>query len=156
MSMTIDFRQPNWQDAHRDRYFATDGKEGQFVDMTMGGGGTAVPCLILKTTGRKSGQAKVLPLIYGEDGKDYVIVASKGGAPAHPAWYLNLDANPEVEIQVGAKKLKAHAKTVEGAERQRLFDMMVGVYPPYTDYQNRTERRIPVVVLEPTGAIDKL
>jgi proline iminopeptidase len=152
----IDFTQPGWQDAHRDRYIATDGKEGQFVDMSLAGAGTSVPCLILKTTGRKSGQAKVLPLIYGEDHGGYVIVASKGGAPAHPAWYLNLAAHPDVEIQVGPKKLKAHAKTVEGDERTRLFDMMAKVYPPYVDYQNRTERRIPVVVLEPKGEIARL
>jgi deazaflavin-dependent oxidoreductase (nitroreductase family) len=156
MALTIDFRQPNWQNAHRDRYIATDGQEGQYVDMSMAGAGSAVPCLILKTTGRKSGQPKVLPLIYGEDHGAYVIVASKGGAPAHPAWYLNLEADPEVAIQVGAKKLKAHAKTVEGPERQRLFDMMAKVYPPYVDYQNRTQRRIPVVVLEPEGAIDHI
>jgi deazaflavin-dependent oxidoreductase (nitroreductase family) len=156
MSTKINFAQPGWQDAHRDAYIRTDGAEGQFADFTVAGGSTQTPCLILKTTGRKSGEAKVLPLIYGEDGGDFIIVASKGGAPKHPAWYLNLVAQPEVEFQVGAKKYRGAAKAAEGAERERLYAMMEGVYPPYTAYQARTDRQIPVVRLHPQTEIDKL
>ena len=156
MSMKINFAAPGWQDAHRDLYFKTDGAEGQFADFTVAGGSAQTPCLILKTTGRRSGEAKILPLIYGEDGGKFVIVASKGGAPKHPAWFLNLEANPEVEFQVGAKKYRGIAKPAQGAERQRLFKMMEGVYPPYTAYQAATSRVIPVVVLEPQGEIERL
>lgn len=156
MTNKIDFRQEGWQDAHRDMYLRTDGAEGQFMDFTMAGGPERTPCLLLRTKGRKSGEAKTLPLIYGEDHGHYVIVASKGGAPAHPAWYLNLDANPEVAVQVGSRKARGRAHTVKGAERQRLFDMMAKIYPPYVDYQNRTKREIPVVVIEPEGELERI
>jgi deazaflavin-dependent oxidoreductase (nitroreductase family) len=156
MSMKLDFGAANWQDAHTKAYLESDGAEGQLVDFTPGGGFDNTPCLILKTTGRKSGEAKLLPLIYGEDGGNFVIVASKGGAPKHPAWFLNLEANPDVEFQVGAKKYRGEARSVEGAEHDRLYKYMEGVFPPYTAYQARTERKIPVVVLEPKGEIERL
>ncbi len=156
MGTKIEVGAPGWMEAHRDIYLKTDGAEGQFVDFSRAGGSTETPCLVLKTTGRQSGEAKLLPLIYGEDGGDFVIVASKGGAPKNPAWYLNLDANPEVEIQVGAKKYRAKASTARGAERERLFKMMEGVFPPYTAYKARTDREIPVVVLKPEAQIDRL
>ena len=156
MGMNIDFRAPGWQDKHRDLYFSTNGAEGQYADFSAAGGSAETPCLILKTTGRKSGEAKILPLIYGEDGKSFVIVASKGGAPAHPAWFLNLEANPQVEFQVGAKKYRGTARIAAGAERERLYAMMEKVYPPYTEYQARTERQIPVVLLDPQGEVSSL
>jgi len=156
MASTIEVGGPGWTDAHLELYQRTNGAEGHFVDFTRGGGSRETPCLILKTTGRKSGEAKLLPLIYGEDAGRFVIVASKGGAPKHPVWYLNLDADPKVSFQVGDKKYQGEAHTVKGAERERLFKMMAGVYPPYSDYQARTEREIPVVVLEPRGEIDTL
>lgn len=156
MSFKINFGAPGWQDAHTEAYLKSDGAEGRLVDFTPGGGFDNTPCLILKTTGRKSGDARLLPLIYGTDGDRFVIVASKGGAPKHPAWFLNLEANPEVEFQVGAKKYRGEARPVEGAEHDRLYKMMEGVFPPYTAYQARTERKIPVVVLEPKGEIERL
>jgi deazaflavin-dependent oxidoreductase (nitroreductase family) len=156
MSMKLNFGGPNWQDAHTQAYLKSNGAEGQLVDFTPGGGKDDTPCLILKTTGRKSGEARLLPLIYGEDGGKFVIVASKGGAPKHPAWFLNLEANPEVEFQVGAKKYRGEARAVDGAERERLYKMMEGVFPPYTAYQARTTRKIPVVVLAPKGQIERL
>ena len=156
MSTKINFAQEGWQDAHRDAYLRTNGAEGHLADFTVAGGSAETPCLILKTTGRKSGAAKVLPLIYGKDGGDFVIVASKGGAPKHPAWYLNLVANPEVEFQVADKKYRGVATAAEGAERERLFAMMAGVYPPYIAYKASTEREIPVVRLHPSAEIDHL
>src|SRR5258708_895834 len=156
MSTTIDFGAPGWQDAHRDLYTRTNGAEGHLVDFTRAGASAQVPCLILKTTGRKSGEAKLLPLIYGVDGANFVIVASKGGAPKHPAWYLNLAATPEVEFQVVDKKYRGVARVAEGAERERLFAMMAELFPPYLAYKARTEREIPVVVLEPKGEIERL
>ena len=91
----------------------------------------------------------IFPLFYGEDGKSYIVVASKGGAPEHPNWYRNLVANPEVEVQVGTKKLKAKARTATGAERDKLWEKALKFWPPYADYAKKTERQIPVVVLDP-------
>jgi deazaflavin-dependent oxidoreductase (nitroreductase family) len=156
MSTKIDFAAPGWPDAHRDLYLKTNGAEGHLADFTVAGGSSETPCLILKTTGRRSGEAKMLPLIYGKDGDKFVIVASKGGAPKHPAWFLNLEAKPDVEFQVGPKKYRGKARPQQGAERARLFKMMAGVYPPYDAYQARTDREIPVVVLEPQGEIERL
>ena len=103
----------------------------------------------LVTKGRKSGNKHLFPLFYGTAGNGYFIVASKGGAPDHPGWYKNILANPEVELQVGTKTLKAKARTVSGAERAKLWDDAVKWWPSYTDYQKKTEREIPVVVLDP-------
>ena len=89
----------------------------------------------------------MLPLIYGEDDGDYIIIASKGGYPDHPAWYNNLEAQPQVRVQVAADKFSATATTVTDARRQKLWDRMAEIWPPYTEYQQKTDRHIPVVVL---------
>jgi deazaflavin-dependent oxidoreductase (nitroreductase family) len=156
MNGKIEIGAPGWQDAHRELYLRTDGAEGHIVDFSRAGGPAQTPCLILKTIGRKSSEPKVLPLIYGEDDGRFVIVASKGGAPKHPAWYLNLVATPEVEFQVGDKKYRGLAGAAQGAERERLFAMMAQIFPPYLAYKARTEREIPVVLLEPKAEIDHL
>ena len=141
---------PSWIADHIRRYRESNGKDGHMWDSTVAGGKGMIPTLLLTTTGRKSGRRQVLPLIYGKSGKSYVIIASKGGAPAHPGWYVNLKANPEVDVQVAADKFKARARTASGAERTKLWKQMAELYPPYDDYQRRaTEREIPVVVLEP-------
>jgi len=139
---------PAWIKDHISRYLATNGEDGYLWDATVGGGKGMVPTLLLTTTGRKSGRALTLPLIFGSSGKDYVVVASKGGAPAHPAWYLNLQDNPEVQVQVKADKFTAHAHTADAKERALLWPKMVEIYGPYTDYQTKTDRQIPVVVLK--------
>ena len=120
-------------------------------DASAAGGTGLVPTLLLTTIGRKSGKPQILPLIYGKTEAGYVIVASKGGDPSHPAWYLNLTAQPEVKVQVEAKRFRARARTATGAERSALWDQMVGIYAPYPDYQKRTDREIPVVILESLG-----
>ena len=107
------------------------------------------PVLLLTTIGRKSGEPRALPLIYGSTGDSYIVIASKGGMPKHPIWFLNLEAKDECDLQVGAKSVSARARVAEGEERQRLWDQMVEVYPPYVGYQKATERTIPVVVLDP-------
>ena len=140
---------PDWIKNHLSRYLATNGEDGYFWDASLGGGKGLVPTLLLTTVGRKSGRALTMPLIFGRAGPDYVIVASKGGAPEHPAWYLNLEANPEVQIQVKAEKLTARAYTAQGAERAALWAKMVEIYGPYAQYQTKTDRQIPVVVLKP-------
>ncbi len=139
---------PAWIQDHRSRYLASNGEDGYLWDASKGGGKGMVPTLLLTTRGRKSGNVLTLPLIFGRSGSDYVVVASKGGAPTHPAWYLNLDANPDVEVQVKADKFKARAHTVTGAERADLWARMVDIFAPYADYQKKTDRQIPLVVLK--------
>ena len=107
------------------------------------------PMLLLDHVGAKSGKKRTSPLLYGRDSGDYVIVASKGGNTKNPGWYHNLRANPDTEIQVGSEKIPVHARVPEGEERDRLFAMMERVYSGYTDYAERTDRKIPIVVLEP-------
>jgi deazaflavin-dependent oxidoreductase (nitroreductase family) len=139
---------PAWIQNHLSRYLATNGEDGYLWDSSVGGGKGMVPTLLLSTLGRKSGTVLTLPLIFGQSGADYVVVASKGGAPAHPAWYLNLEADPDVEVQVKADKFKARARTATGPERAALWAKMVDIYPPYADYQKKTDRQIPLVVLQ--------
>jgi deazaflavin-dependent oxidoreductase (nitroreductase family) len=139
---------PSWIQDHLRRYLATNGEDGHIYDLTAAGGGK-VPTLLLTTTGRRSGQPSLLPLIYGEANGAYVIVASKGGDPNHPAWYLNLEADPKVQIRVKDKRMHAVARVAHGQERKDLWDKMVAIYAPYTDYQAKTKREIPVVVLDP-------
>src|SRR6202041_2303690 len=129
---------PGWIKDHLSRYLATDGADGYLWDASMGGGKGMIPTLLLTTVGRKSGQVLTLPLIFGRSGPDYVVVASKGGAPAHPAWYLNLQANPEVQVQVKAEKFKARAFTAGPKERAALWSKMVDIYAPYAQYQTQT------------------
>jgi len=129
-------------DEHVRRYEETDGEEGH--DWVNG-----APILILTTTGRKTRQERKFALIYQKHGDDHVIVASKGGAPRHPRWYLNLLANPVVKVQVKGDKFTARARTAVDAERQELWKTMARVWPDYNAYQKKTDREIPVVVLEP-------
>ena len=133
---------PDWIAEHLRKYLATNGADGHIWN--------GVPTLLLTTTGRKSGAAQQLPLIYGKDGDHFVIVASRGGAPDHPGWYKNLAALPEVKVQVLADKFSARARTATGAERARLWQAMAKVFPPYEEYKAKTSREIPVVVLERT------
>jgi proline iminopeptidase len=139
---------PEWIQKHLDAYLATDGRDGHMFDTTAVGGPGPVPCLLLTTTGRKSGDLSILPLIYGDSEAGPVIVASKGGAPAHPVWYLNLEANASVEVQILGEKYRAQARVLEGSERETLWSQLAELYPPYNDYQAKTSREIPVVVLE--------
>ena len=118
----------------------------------IGGKSMGAPVLLLDTVGRKSGQRRTAPLICSEDGENLVIVASKGGVEQHPAWYLNLKANPETTVNWRGEKRSVRARDAEGAERERLWERMVEVYRPYASYQRRTDRQIPVVVLEPVDA----
>jgi deazaflavin-dependent oxidoreductase (nitroreductase family) len=142
---------PGWIADHI-RLYLEDPEKAHYWDASRGGGTGVIPTLLLVTTGRKSGAKRPLPLIYREVDGNYVIIASKGGAPAHPAWYLNLVAHPDCKIHVGARKLEARARTAEGAERERLWQALVEVYAPYDDYQKSAgSRQIPVVVLEPAG-----
>jgi len=155
MAMKIDPGSPGWQQRHVELYLKSDGAEGHVLDFGRPGV-PAVNCLLLQTTGRKSRTPKTTPLIYGKDGGGFVVVASRGGAPKHPAWFLNLQDKPEIRFQVLDKKYRGAARITAGAERERLFRMMAGLFPPYNDYQAKTAREIPVVVLEPRGDEERL
>jgi deazaflavin-dependent oxidoreductase (nitroreductase family) len=128
---------------HVERYRATDGEEGHDWQGTQ--------TLILTTKGRRSGEQRSTPLIYGKSGDDYLIVASKGGADEPPAWYLNLEADPEVEVQVKGDVFKARARDATPDEKPEMWKTMVAEWPQYDEYQEKTDREIPVVVLERTG-----
>ncbi len=114
----------------------------------VGGRMGKAPILLLTAAGRKSGKRRTTPLLYGRDGDNYVVIASVGGAPKHPAWYHNVKGR-EAEILVGRERLRVRAHDAEGEERDRLWELMTSLYPTYDEYQKKTERRIPVVVLEP-------
>ena len=131
-----------WVAEHIARYVETDGAEGHDW--------RGVPTLLLTTKGRKSGVLHRTALIYGLDGDRVIVVASKGGAPAHPAWYLNLEADPHVHVQINADKFDATARTVDGADRAHLWSIMAAIWPDYDNYQAKTDREIPIVVLERT------
>ncbi|MEX2326526.1 MAG: nitroreductase family deazaflavin-dependent oxidoreductase [Pseudomonadales bacterium] len=139
---------PKWIADHVELYL-NDPEKAHMWDASLGGGTGMIPTLLLIMTGRKSGEIKMLPLIYKKIDGNFVVIASKGGAPSHPAWYLNIMANPDCEIRVGKDSYKVRAREAQGAERERLWNELVEIYAPYTDYQTRTDRRIPVVVLEP-------
>jgi deazaflavin-dependent oxidoreductase (nitroreductase family) len=130
-----------WVQEHLERYLATGGEDGHLWR-------DGIPTLLLTTTGRKSGKATTTPLIYGQDGDRYMVVGSRGGAPDHPQWYLNLSADPSIEVQVKADKFTARARTATPDEKPRLWEIMAKIYPPYNEYQGRTDREIPVIILE--------
>jgi len=131
---------PDWIADHMRRYLETNGADGHLWN--------GVPTLLLTTTGRRSGVPQTLPLIYGRDGARYVVVASKGGADQHPLWYLNLVAQPQVQVQVAADCFAARAHTASATERPALWSLMAKLWPAYDGYQRKTSRTIPVVVLE--------
>jgi F420H(2)-dependent quinone reductase len=109
----------------------------------------AAPMLLVTTTGRKSGRARTTPVLYLADGGRFVIVASLAGAPRHPAWFLNLEANPKVELQVRSRRFSATARRASADEKAQLWPRLTGMYPAYEDYQKRTTRDIPVVIATP-------
>jgi len=127
-------------DEHVRRYEETDGEEGYLWN--------GAPILVLTTTGRKSGEPRKFALIYDSRGDDLVVVASKGGAPDHPGWYKNLLAHPDASVQVRGERFAVRARTAEGAERDELWRLMNRSWPNYDTYATRTDRVIPVVVLE--------
>jgi deazaflavin-dependent oxidoreductase (nitroreductase family) len=128
--------------AHTAIYRASGGRIGHRVP-------GAPPMLLLDHVGAKSGVKRTSPLVYARDGANFVLVASKGGHPKNPAWFYNLRANPDTTIQVGAAHHNVHARVADAQERERLWPVVVRVYGGYEDYQRRTERQIPLVILEP-------
>ena len=132
-----------WVGRHVREYVETDGRKGHRW--------SGVDTLLLTTRGRKTGKLRRTALIYGRDGDRHLVVASSGGSRSHPSWYLNLAANPDVEVQVGPERFAARAVTASPKERPRLWRLMTSIWPEYDRYQTRTAREIPVVVLERKG-----
>ena len=140
---------PDWIKQHIELYLK-DGEAAHLWDASFGKGAEPLTTLLLTTKGRRSGKTVHVPLIYRPtDSGGYCGIASKGGAPEHPAWFLNLEAQDQVEIKVGADTMTAVGRVAEGEERDRLWAMMADYFSNYHDYQAATERKIPVVVLEP-------
>ncbi|HIM62807.1 MAG: nitroreductase family deazaflavin-dependent oxidoreductase [Chloroflexi bacterium] len=130
------------------------------VELYEGSGGTegktlldtGLPVIIVTNTGRRTGAVRKTPLMRAVDGKNYILVASRGGAPNHPVWYYNLKAEPNVEIRDGAEVHSMRVREIsDAAEKQRLWDIAVAAYPPYQEYQDKTDRQIPVFIAEPTA-----
>jgi deazaflavin-dependent oxidoreductase (nitroreductase family) len=130
-----------WVKSHIKTYVDSNGKKGHLW--------RGLPTLLLTTQGRKSGKLRRTALIYGQDGPNYLLVASNGGDPNHPSWYLNLSANPEVELQVGTEKFHARARTATAEEKPKLWKIMSKIFPTYDRYQAKAGREIPLIVLEP-------
>ncbi len=129
-----------WAAEHTRQYVQTNGEQGHMW--------RGVPTLLLTTKGRRSGKLRRTALIYGLDGDRYLVVASKGGAQQHPLWYLNLLEHPEVEIQVGGDRFRASARTATAEEKPWLWERMTQIWPAYDEYQTKTDRDIPVIILE--------
>ncbi len=139
-SETVHDNPTRWVSRHIKKYVASDGDEGHKWK--------GAPTLLITTRGRKSGKLRRTALIYGRDGDRYIIVASRGGDPKHPSWYLNLHDDPGVELQVFDERFRATASTASPEEKARLWPTMTAVWPPYDEYQEKTDRDIPVVILE--------
>lgn len=135
-----DLQLPGWIADHMQKYLDSNGEEGHIWN--------GVPTLLLTTTGRKTGNAGMLPLIYGQNGEQYIVVGSKGGNAHHPHWYLNLIEQPMVQLQVGAARFVAKARVATDMERPAMWALMCSIWPAYDEYQQKTDREIPLVVLE--------
>ena len=140
---------------HRTSYLESGGRQGHIMDMSHVGVNGMLPTLLLRTIGRKSGQPSTVPLIYGCCNGEWIVVASKGGAPTHPAWYLNLLEQQEVEFQVGTQCFNASWREPDATEYREIWDYMAKHYPPYNDYrQTAGNRVIPIVLLRPMSERD--
>ena len=153
-SQAISDTRRDWVSEHRDLYLSSGGTRGHIMDITaVGGKSFATHCLV-KYTGRKSGRTFITPLCYADIGGEVVIVASKGGADHHPAWYLNIRDMDEVHFQIATEAFRASWREPEGAERQKVWDFMVECFPFYADYQASTEREIPLVMLKAIAPVE--
>jgi len=137
----------DWKAEHMGMYLGSGGTEGHIVDLRDIGGHRFTTTLLLKTVGRKTGKTRITPLIYGDTGGEVVIVASKGGADAHPAWYLNIKDQSELCFQVASQAFRGTWREPDGAERGAVWAFMEQIFPPYKGYQASTARVIPLVMM---------
>jgi deazaflavin-dependent oxidoreductase (nitroreductase family) len=144
----------NWKNEHLEMYLRSGGTQGHIVDVSDIGGHRFNTTLLLRYTGRKTGRQIIAPLNYGDIGGEVVVVASKGGADHHPAWYLNVRESKELAFQIATQAFRASWREPQGEERARVWDFMVSVFPPYKSYQASTTREIPLVMMRPLEAIE--
>lgn len=144
-----------WMAQHREMYVTSQGLEGHIMDVTDVGGLPFTTHCLIRYTGRKSGKTFITPLIYGDIGGEVVLVASKGGADTHPAWYLNILDSETVDFQIGGQAYRASWREPEGANREKLWNFMVDIYPPYADYQVSTDRVIPLIAMKAVEEIER-
>lgn len=148
MSDTPKWKAPSFIEGHLKLYLENPEAAHMWDSRVVGGPGP-LPTLLLTTRGKRTGAPRHAPLLYGKVPTGYAVIASKGGFVNDPSWYVNLQANPECEVRVGKDKFRARARRAEGKERADIWAQMTKDYPPYNDYQARTKREIPIVVLEP-------
>lgn len=139
---------------HRATYLRSGGREGHILDYRHLGGHRLTTTLLIETVGRKSGERRITPLIYGDTDGEVVIVASKGGADVHPGWYWNVKAMDEVTIQIGGQAFRCTWREPIGDERDHTWQFMAGIYPPYRDYQAATDRKIPIIIFRPGDEVE--
>jgi deazaflavin-dependent oxidoreductase (nitroreductase family) len=144
----------DWTTQHLATYLRSGGTRGHIVDTSSAGGHRLTTHCLIRCQGRRSGQLRVKPLIYGVIGGEVVIVASRGGADNHPEWYLNICESSTVDVQIGTQAFRATWREPRAAQRERVWDFVVGLYPPYAGYQASTDREIPLVLLSPGEPID--
>jgi deazaflavin-dependent oxidoreductase (nitroreductase family) len=164
MSIELDFTEEELQavyarvERHRTDYIQSGGTKGHIFSFDGYGGRAFTTTLLLRTIGRKTGQARVLPLIYGNVAGEVVVIASKGGGPDHPAWYLNMRDGSDVAFQIATQAFRASWREPDEAERAKVWAYMEELFPPYASYQAGTDRQIPVVMmtpLEPTNVFSE-
>ena len=143
----------DWISEHRGMYLQSGGAEGHIMDVTVVGGHAFTTHCLIKYKGRKSGKTFITPLIYGDIGGEVVIVASKGGADHHPGWYLNIRDSKEIEFQIATQAYRASWREPAGAERQKVWNFMVDIFPSYAKYQASTKRQIPLVMMKAVAPI---
>ena len=153
-SATLRDTRRDWIGDHRDMYLSSGGAKGHVMDITAVGGHSFTTHCMIKYKGRKSGKVFITPLIYGDIGGEVVIVASKGGADHHPAWYLNITDQKHVEFQIATQAFRATWREPQGAEREKVWKFMVDIFPSYANYQKSTSRQIPLVMMKAVEPID--
>jgi deazaflavin-dependent oxidoreductase (nitroreductase family) len=151
---TIRAERGDWVDEHRTTYLTSGGTNGHILDLSEVGGRSFTTHCLIRYTGRTSGKTYVKPLIYGNFGGEVVIVASKGGADSHPAWYHNIRASTTVDVQIATQAFEAGWREPEDDERHEVWAYMTHLYPPYITYQQSTSRRIPLVMLTPGRTVE--
>lgn len=144
-----------WMAQHREMYVTSQGLEGHIMDVTPVGGHPFTTHCLIRYTGRKSGKTFITPLIYGDIGGEVILVASKGGADTHPAWYLNIRDSETVDFQIGGQAYRARWREPQGADREKIWNFMVDVFPPYADYQASTDRTIPLIAMTAVEPIER-
>lgn len=152
-SASIRETRKDWISEHREMYLQSGGAKGHIMDITAVGGHSFTTHCLIKYTGRKSGKVFITPLIYGDIGGEVVIVASKGGADHHPAWYLNIADSAEVEFQIGTQAFRGSLREPAGEEYAKIWNFMVDVFPAYATYQASTARKIPLVMMKAVAEI---